>query len=129
MSFDLSDLGGLSDAQEAGIDVSITHPKTGEPLGIVIKVAGPDSKKQQKARTAVLNDRVEKKIRKVTGDRLTEEATSLVANSILGWSGVEIDGAAVPFTVENAVMVFTRWPFIREQVQSVSDDRANFIKT
>jgi hypothetical protein len=129
MAFDLNDLSGLSDAQEAGIDVSITHPKTGEPLGIVIKVVGPDSKKQAKARTAVLNDRVEKKIRKITADRLTEEATSMVANSVLSWTGVEIDGAVVPFTVENAVMVFTRWPFIREQVQSVSDDRANFIKT
>jgi hypothetical protein len=129
MAFDLNDLSGLSDAQEAGIDVSITHPKTGEPLGIVIKVVGPDSKKQAKARTAVLNDRVEKKIRKITADRLTEEATSMVANSVLSWTGVEIDGAAVPFSVENAVMVFTRWPFIREQVQSVSDDRANFIKT
>jgi hypothetical protein len=129
MAFDLNDLSGLSDAQEAGIDVSITHPKTGEPLGIVIKVVGPDSKKQAKARTAVLNDRVEKKIRKITADRLTEEATSMVANSILSWSGVEIDGVAVTFSVENAVMVFTRWPFIREQVQSVSDDRANFIKT
>jgi hypothetical protein len=129
MAFDLNDLSGLSAAQEAGIDVSITHPKTGEPLGIVIKVVGPDSKKQAKARTAVLNDRVEKKIRKITADRLTEEATNMVANSILSWSGVEIDGAAVQFSVENAVMVFTRWPFIREQVQSVSDDRANFIKT
>jgi len=129
MAFDLSELGGLSDAQEAGIEVSITHPKTGEPLDIVIKVAGPDSKKQAKARTAVLNDRLEKKIRKVTADRLSEEATAMVASAVLGWSGVEMDGASVPFSVENAVMVFTRFPWIREQVQSVSDDRANFIKT
>jgi hypothetical protein len=129
MAFDLNDLSGLSDAQEAGIDVSITHPKTGEPLGMVVNVSGPDSKKQAKARTAVLNDRVEKKIRKITAGRLTEEANSMVANSINSWSGCVIESKTIEYTVDNAVMVFTRWPFIREQVQSVSDDRANFIKT
>lgn len=129
MAFDLNSLNGLSDAQEQGTEVEITHPKTGEPLGIIVKVAGPDSKKQKKARSAVLQDRIDKKIRRITGDQLEAEAISMTASSIISWSGIEIDGKAVEFSADNAVMVLTRWPFIREQIQSVSDDRSNFIKT
>ena len=38
MTTDLSEFDGLSRAQEEGLDVQIFHPKTGEDLGIIIKI-------------------------------------------------------------------------------------------
>ncbi len=35
---DLAELDKLNESQEAGVDVQIKHPATGEPLGIAVRV-------------------------------------------------------------------------------------------
>lgn len=129
MSFDLSAFSGLAEAQETGKEIEIAHPKSGEPLGIKVKVAGPDSDRQKSGQAALIEDRVEKKVRKVTKARLDDEAALLAAHSVISWSGVIDGGKTIEFSVPNAVVLFKKYPFIREQIQGVSDDRANFIKS
>lgn len=129
MSFDLNSLSGLSDAQEAGYEVEILHPKTGEPVGIMVKVSGPDSVKQKAGRSAVVEDRIAKKVRKVTPARAEHEANTLVAHSIISWSGVVNAGNAIDYSVANAIKLFEQHTWLREQIQAAADDRANFIKT
>lgn len=128
-SFDLNSLSELSVAQETGIDVPITHPKTGAPLGIVVKVAGPDSERQEKARDAMVDERITGTVRHVTAARLKEEGAKVTARSIISWSGVVDNGKTIEFSVENALMIFAKYKFIREQIERAAENRANFIKT
>ncbi len=127
--YDLAQLGGLTEAQEKGIDVAITHPGTGEPLGITVTVAGPDSDRQRKARAVITNDRIEKRIRKATADRLDEEALTMTCAAIIGWDGVIVDGKAVEFNPCNASILLKRFPFIRDQIDAAVGDRSVFIKS
>lgn len=127
---DLSDFADLIRVQDDGIDVDILHPKTGESLGMTIRVAGPDSERQKKARTAVNNDRLLKsRNKRVTAPELEADQLKVVAASIISWSGVIENGKEVELTGETATDILTRYPFILDQINSVVGDRAGFIKT
>ena len=126
--FDLSSLGGLTDAQEEGASVEILHPGTGEPVGIKMQIAGPDSKRQKSAVALIVAERAEMRIRKITAARLEDEGIRTAAASIIGWSGVVENGSPIEYSPSAALSLLTKYPFIREQVQAYSVDRANFLK-
>lgn len=127
---DLSDFADLIRVQDDGIDVDILHPKSGESIGMTIRVAGPDSERQKKARTAVNNDRLLKlRNKRVTATELESDNLKVVAASIISWSGVIENGQTVMLTTESATDILTRYPFILDQINSMVGDRAGFIKT
>lgn len=127
---DLSTFANLSDAQDDGIDVDIRHPSTDEELGIKIRVAGPDSARQKRARNAVNNERMRlSRNKRPTASELEDDALRITASSIISWSGVEENGVAVELTKDNAIDILTRYPFIRDQVFAAAGDRASFLKT
>lgn len=128
-AFDLSALSGLSAAQEEGFDVSITHPKSGEPLGITVRVAGPDSKRVKSARAIIVNERSEMRLRKISADRMEDESNRITAASIISWSGVIVGGKTWECSPQAAYKLMVQWPFIREQIDAFVGDRANFIKS
>lgn len=127
-SFDLGSLGDLTSSQESGTEVIITHPGSGEPLGIVMQVAGPDSKRQKAATALIIAERTELRLRKITGARLEDEAIRIAASSIMSWSGVIENGKEIEYSPSAALGLLTRHPFIREQITSYANDRANFLK-
>lgn len=127
-SFDLGSLGSLIKSQEAGTEVQITHPGTGEPLGIVMQVAGPDSKRQKAATALVIAERAELRLRKITAARMEEEGNRIAAASIISWKGVMENGEEIEYSPSTALGLLTRYPFIREQIVAYSSDRANFLK-
>ena len=126
--FDLASLGDMASSQEQGTEIEITHPGTGEPLGISMRVAGPDSKRQKAATALIIAERTEMRIRKITAARLEDEAIRIAAASIISWSGVVENGKAVEYSPSVALGLLTKYPFIREQIQAHSSDRANFLK-
>lgn len=127
---DLSQFADLAQAQEDGIDVDILHPKTGEKLGITIRVAGPDSDRQKKARNAINNERLRmSRNKRLTAPELEADSLKITAASIISWDGVIENGEAVSLNTENAAAILTRYPFIREQLDSAVGDRAGFIKS
>lgn len=126
---DLKEFDGLSQAQEDGQDVPILHPKTGDELGIVIRVAGPDSDRLRKARAAVVNERLSRKRVKLSAAEIEAEGLSLLAAAVISWTGVVIDGKEIECTKSNAEAVLKRFPFIREQLDAVVGDRAGFMKS
>ena len=127
-AFDLSELGDLSSAQETGMEVIITHPGTGEPIGITMIVAGPDSKRQKAITSVIIAERTDLRLRKISASRLEDEAIRVAAASILSWTGVIEGGAEIEYSPSAALGLLTRYPFIREQISSYSGDRANFLK-
>lgn len=127
---DLASFDGLSKAQEDGIDVPILHPTTGEEIGIVIRVCGPDSERQRKAVQKQVDDRLRRRSAKpMTGAEVTEAGVRTVVACVLGWNHVVLDGRDVPFSVDNAVSLFQRFPWIFEQVNMAAGDRASFLKS
>lgn len=126
--FDLSSLSDLPAAQEAGTKVTITHPGTGEPLGPVMLVAGPDSKRQKAATALIIAERSDLRLRKITAARLEDESNRIAAASIISWTGVIEGGNEIEYSPSVALGLLTRYPFIREQISTYSGDRANFLK-
>lgn len=129
--FDLNSFDTLQKSQEEGIEVDIIHPKTFDPIGLKIVVAGPDSERQKKARRAVINSRLTKRNQKVTATQLEEEAIEIIAMSTISWTfdeGVTLDGK-VPFcNPKNAEEIYKRYTLIFDQVNAQAGDRGNFTK-
>lgn len=125
---DLSSFSDLISSQESGTEVKISHPGTGEPLGITMQVAGPDSKRQKAATALIIAERAELKLRKISAARLEDESNRIAAASIISWSGVMEDGKVIEYSPSAAIGLLIRYPFIREQITAYSGDRANFLK-
>ena len=124
---DLSAFDGLNEAQENGIDVEIKDP-SGNPIGVSIKIAGPDSSKQKKAVQALTNERLAAEdIAPVTAQDIETNTLKILAGSVISWTPIVLDGADLPCSEENALRLF-RFPFIREQVERKAGKRAGFMK-
>lgn len=118
-----------SNAQEEGIDVTILHPKTDEPLGITIRIAGVDSDRAKRARREILDRRIRKRKRSFTAKEIEEDELQQLAAQTISWSGVIIDGREVPLSADNAIALYKRFPFIKRQVDAEAGDIAGFLKS
>ena len=118
----------------AGIDVILKHPETGEPLDIVITVLGRDSDayadkvlEQERA----LMQRVSKKGRSVmpSPEQIRDDANALLAAVTVGWSGVVMGGEAIAFSPAAAENLYRQrhLSWIREQVDEAVHNRALFL--
>lgn len=119
-----------------GFEVRIYHPGTNEDLDISITVLGKDSdafqkvsRSQNKKRMAKLQKGGFRGSASVPVEEIEQDNIDLLAACTIGWSGVIIEGKEIPFTVDNAAMVYGRFPWIKEQVDTAIGDRANFIKS
>lgn len=126
---DLGDFESLTSAQEEGVAVQIQHPATGADLGITIVVAGPDSDRHKQAQREMTNVRLRKRKMKITAEEVETESRRLMARKIISWEGVVYKGEPVTLTVDNAIMVFQKFPFIYEQLDAEAGDRASFFKS
>jgi len=118
-----------------GFNVRIFHPGTNEDLDISITVLGKDSDAFQKVSRAQNKKRMAKMqkggFRSITPaplEEIEQDGITLLAACTTGWSGVIIEGKEIPFSTDNVVMVYERFPWIKEQVDTAIGDRANFIK-
>lgn len=132
-AIDLSSIDTVKGSND-GFDVQIYHPGTNEDLGITIKVLGKDSDKfitvsrgQNKKRMAKMT-KGGFRTTAIPVEEIEQDSLMLLAACTVGWVGVVVDGKALDFNEDNAVMVYERFPWIREQVDAAMGDRANFIK-
>ena len=131
---DLANIDTIKGANE-GFDVQIYHPATNEDLGITINVIGKDSDEFQK----ITREQTKKRMQKATKggfrnvtipvEELEEDSLKLLAACTKSWKGVVENGKAIECTKENAMAIYEKYPWIREQVDTAIGDRANFIKT
>ncbi len=131
---DLAAIDTVKGANE-GFDVQIYHPGTNEDLGISITVLGKDSdefqkisRAQSKKRMAKLSKGGFRNTTQIPIEEIEQDGIELLAACTKGWAGVVIDGKPVSFSQAEAVNLYTRFPWIREQVDTAIGDRANFIK-
>ena len=123
--FDLASLDSAAKAED-GAELEVLHPISGEKLGIAIRLAGTDSAVHRKATTAIASRRTKGGFRRnINLDDLQAESIEILARCTLSWSGVVLDGKDVPPSKEAAAALYTRFPWLREQVETFISDRAN----
>lgn len=131
---DLSSIDTVTGSNQ-GFDVRLYHPGTNEDLDIIISVLGKDSdefikvsRAQSKKRLAKMTKSGFRNTAPVPVEEVEQDGIDLLAACTKKWSGVIVDGKPVECSVENAKMIYERFPWIREQVDTAIGDRANFIK-
>ncbi len=127
----LVNLSALDSAARAdeGAELHVLHPATGEDLGIVIRLAGTDSAAYRRALSAAANRRPQAGRKKATLEELQAENIEIMAACTLDWSGVSLDGQSMlPFTRKDAVTLYTRFPWIREQADAFMAERAHYLQ-
>jgi hypothetical protein len=134
-TIDLSKIDTVKGSNE-GFDVQIYHPGTNEDLGISIHVLGKDSdefikvsRAQSKKRLAKMSKGGFRNTAPVPVEEIDQDSLALLAACTKSWKGVIVEGKAIECTPDNVVMIYERFPWIREQVDTAIGDRANFIKS
>ena len=108
-----------ADAHEAGAEMEVMHPATGEATGVFIRVRGIDSKSYRAAATEY-----NRKSAKAKSDEEKEQAAlDLDVAITAGWRGID----DMEFSAEAARRLYTDSPSIRAQVASFFVNRRNFI--
>jgi len=127
-NMDLSTLDVKAVAEE-GATLEVRHPVTGNLIdGMSVKVLGTDSATYRNAVKARIRRAAnQRKKQDFDPDKAERDALELLADLTVGWDGVELDGEPLKCTRENCIMVYGRFPWLREQVDEFVADRANFL--
>lgn len=121
---DLNDIIAASGDHEKGREFHILDPVTGRPTGINMRIAGPDSQTQRKARLAMVDELSEMADidgRVNAADRERAHLNVLAA-CVLDWNMQE-DGNAIPCTTANIIRVLKAGTWLAEQVDAYAADR------
>jgi hypothetical protein len=137
MNFDLSTL-DTAPAAEAGAKMTVLHPATGAPLktdagaDLYLMLAGEDSERCRSARRAISDKRLKAQASglrvQITRDELEADDLDVLVACTMGWGGLALDGADLPFNAENARALYKRLPWLREQANAFITDRSAFLK-
>ncbi|MEJ7929845.1 hypothetical protein WG922_07665 [Ramlibacter sp. AN1015] len=103
----------------------------GSPSGIVLQVVGHDSAQFTATAKKWANVMLEKEDGAKTNiDELEKQNADLVASFIVGWTGLEENGAPLPYSHEKAVQLMSmpELKFVRERVEAFASKRTNFFR-
>ena len=117
---------------EEGAELEVLDPVTGEAVGAYITLAGADSVVHRKAVANISKRRFnnQKGFRNKGFDpeRMEAESIEILAACTLSWKGVTLEGAALPCSRDNAIKMYTRFPWLREQVEAFISDRSEYLQ-
>jgi hypothetical protein len=132
---DLSEFDSVKGAQEGAV-MEVRNPISGGKLldgdkPVTITLAGKDSDKFRTVHAEILSRRLTKvgisgRV-KINAGELQDESMELLSACTLSWSGIVVDKQSLECTPANAVKVYTRFPWLREQVDEFIGDRSNFL--
>lgn len=122
----------LTKSSNEGIWYALKHPVTNDELPMKIKVIGKDSDKfiklSEDFRRSTLEDM---KVNKTSEQRIQvakEYGDNILIACTLEWQGIELDGKKLDCTPDNVKLVYQRFGWIKEQIDTAIADRALFIK-
>lgn len=121
---------------ETGEKMTVENPATGETVKddagnpVTITLLGNDSTAMRRRQNDLTNEILKKGFRpkSITAEKTEENRLETLAIATIAWSGIELDGQVLECTRENAVKLYTRLPWLRDQADAFVGDRANFIK-
>lgn len=138
-----TDLSNFDVVKSSTAKMELRSPVTDAPIvgtdgqSVFIELCSMDSKEFRTATRMVLNRRIAKSKGRRGGDPTmpasAEEAESDSIDTLIactkGWSSnMPVDGSVFPFSSENVRVLYTRFPWVREQVDQFIGDRSNFLK-
>lgn len=123
----LDDIRNQTADQDRGHWFDLVDPVTGKPTGIRVKLAGPDSETQNRARLRLADDLAD--VADAEG-RVSAEARERcridsLARCVLAWEITE-DGQPVPFNHANVLRLLKAATWVQAQVDANASDRASF---
>jgi len=122
----LLDLGSLEATETATLE--LRHPTTGKAIpGATITAYGKDSRKFEVLQNKSLRKRLKKRNSIPDPEDFNRENLEILAELITGWAGIVVDGSEIPYTKDNAIQLFERFKWIKEQVDEFVGDRLNFL--
>lgn len=126
---DLSEILKTAEAQNSGHSFELLDPVRGEPTGITLIVAGPDSTISKTAFQAMVKegDRLSARKAAVTSadkERLMDE---FFATIVIGWDAKE-KGKPVPFSKDAFLRLLRAGAWVRAQVDAFAIDRSPYFK-
>lgn len=117
---------------EEGAELEVLDPVTSEAVGVYITLAGADSVVHRKAVANISKRRFnnQKGFRNKGFDpeRMEAESIEILAACTLGWKGVTLEGVPLPCSRDNAIKMYTRFPWLREQVEQFIGDRSAYLQ-
>jgi hypothetical protein len=133
--FDLAQIDTKKAAEEGRV-LHLVHPKTRAPLfdgdgnPVTLSLLGKDSKRALRAESAALDRRLKAGARRgvISADDMRDDTLAVLIACTTGWSGLAVNGQDLPYSPENAKLLYEQWPDIREQANAFIEDRANFLK-
>jgi hypothetical protein len=128
---DLSKL-DLTKSSNEGAWITLKHPSSNDDLPMKIKVIGKDSDKfiklSEDFRRSNLEDMKSNKTVEQRMQASKEYGDTLLVACTLEWQGIELDGKKLDCTPENIKLVYQRFGWIKEQIDTAIADRTLFIK-
>ena len=119
----------LADAQDQdrGREFELLDPVTGKVTGIKLRIAGPDSATQARARLQMVDDLAEMAddAGRVSAASREKVRLNTLARCVLGWEITE-DSQPVPFNHANVVRLLRAAVWVQAQVDGFASDRAEF---
>lgn len=125
----LDDIRAFSADQDRGAWFDLLDPVTGKATGIRLKVAGPDSEAQNRARLRLsddLSDAADAEGR-VTPEARERARIESLARCVMDWELSENDDP-LPISHANIVRLLKAANWVQAQVDSFASDRAAFRK-
>lgn len=141
---DLSNL-DLTVLADKGFQVQLLHPgfltplenDKGEPM--IITVIGSDSTTWEAEIDAITAKNLMDSKRKgaLAAQKAAIEAVKdlkkrgveLMAKSTVGWSNLQLDGKDFPFSYNNAITLYTKHKWVKEQIDAEVGNRENLFKS
>jgi hypothetical protein len=121
----------LTKASNEGAWYTLKHPATGEELSGRIKIIGKDSTKftqlSEEFKRKALEDMKSAKTMAQRMESAQEQSDAILAACTIDWDGMMLDGKDLPFTEANVKMIYTRFSWIKEQIDTAIADRSNFL--
>lgn len=119
----------LNDAQDQdrGREFELHDPVDGEPTGIKLRIAGPDSATQARARLQLSDDRAEAmdEMGRVSAEAAEKARLNALARCVLAWEIME-DGQLVPFSHSNVLRLLKSATWVQAQIDAFASDRTAF---
>lgn len=128
-ALDLSAFGAAVKRQNDGIEVDILGMDGETPTGLKIRVAGPDSKRAQAAQETMADELVAQQVDgRMKAADATKRGIRYLAKITLGWSPESINDGEEEFAFSEAaaVKLYTKYRYIREQVDRAAGSRTRF---
>lgn len=108
------------------VDVKLKHPVTGVELDATIKVYGKDSSVFQNAIKQRAKAQIARKSKDIDLEANDKDSIELLADCTQGWSGIAEGSKELVFSRDAAIALYTKYKWIREQIDIAIGDRANF---